>query len=296
VLKRILELDHVINSIENEKGCIMSSFEDLMGDLVLNGNHSCRRIYSGVHSVGDALWDIETTICRLEWQKQLYFNGALTASQWFIFSKADIRLFHIELRSLMDHIGLVIKNGSESKNKPKDSFDDLRKKRVDYLQKNMISEEICDLLDGADWFDDFRDIRDEIVHKGASVVSFGIKKGDPVMWAIYKGHFRNVMKISPFVINENGVMNFERYAAYHMSRVYALLNSFGDILYKVIDITRSQRKSAARSHGGIKVLRAWMIELRSHFQSEEDNGDSLLYLSEPVTWKLNRTDIRRSME
>ncbi len=269
MLKKDIELDHVINSIENGKSSIMSSFEDLMGDLVLNANHSCRRIYSSVHSIGDALWDIETTIYRLEWQKQLYFNGELTASQWFIFSKADIRLFHIELRSLMDHVGLVIKNVSTSRNKPKDSFDDLRKKRVDYLQKNMISKELFDLLDGADWFDGVRDIRDEIVHKGVRVVSFGIKKGDPVMWAIYKGHFRNVMKISPFVINENGVMNFERYAAYHMSRVYALLNSFGDILYKVTDVTRSQRKSAARSHGGIKVLRSWMIELRSHFQSEK---------------------------
>jgi hypothetical protein len=244
-----------------------SSFEDFLGDLVINRNSSCRHIYSGVMTIGDALWDIETTIYRLEWQKQLYFNDELSTTQWFIFSKADIRLFHIELRSLMDHIGLVIKNASPAKNKPKDSFDDLRKKRNDYLQKKMISQEIYNLLDSADWFDEFRAIRGAIVHEGANVISFGLKKGEPVIWAIYKQNFKNVLTISPFIINENGVMNFERYAAYHMCRVYSLLNIFGEILYKVTGINRSQKKSAVRSHGGIKVLQAWMIELKNHLHS-----------------------------
>jgi len=267
MLLKLTDLDSVISSIEFEKSCMTSSFEDFMGDLVINRSSSCRPIYSGVMTIGDALWDIETTLYRLEWQKQLYFNDELSTSQWFIFSKADIRLFHIELRSLMDHIGLVIKNVSQSKNKPKDSFDDLRKKRNDYLQKKMISKEICDLLDSADWFDQFRTIRGAIVHEGANVISFGIKKGEPVIWAIYKQHLSNVLTISPFIINENGVMNFERYAAYHMCRVYSLLNSFGEILYSVTGINRSQKKSAARSHGGIKVLQTWMIELRDHLQA-----------------------------
>lgn len=261
------ELDIVIRSIEVEKSCIKSSFEDFSGDLVLNRDLSCRPIFNGVAAIADALWDIETTIDRLEWQKQLYFHKEISSSQWFIYSKADIRLFHIELRSLMDHIGLVIKNASQSKNKLKDSFDDLRKKRNDYLQKKMIPQEIYDLLDGADWFDHFRAIRGAIVHEGANVISFGIKKGEPVIWAIYKQHFKDVLINSPFIINENGVMNFERYAAYHMCRVYSLLNSFGDILYNMTGINRSQKKSAARSHGGIKVLQAWMIELRNHLQS-----------------------------
>jgi len=267
MLLNIAELDAVIGSIEKDKSCMKSSFEDFMGDLVLNRGSSCRHINNGVHNIGDALWDIETTIYRLEWQKQLYFNKDLADSQWFIFSKADIRLFHIELRSLMDNIGLVIKNICPSKNKPKDSFDDLRKKRDDYLQKKMMSKETYDLLERAEWFDGFRAIRDAIVHEGANVVSFGIKKGEPVIWAIYKGNFTNAIKISPFVVNENGVMNFERYAAYHMSRVYAMLNSFGEILYKTTGINRTQKRSAARSHGGISVLHGWMTEYKDYMQS-----------------------------
>lgn len=268
MLLNIAELAAVIGSIEKDKSCMKSTFEDFMGDLVLYRGFSCRHINSGVHNIGDALWDIETTIYRLEWQKQLYFNKNLADSQWFIFSKADIRLFHIELRSLMDHIGLVIKNVCPSKNKPKDSFDDLRKKRDNYLQKKMISKEMYDLLDGTEWFDNFRAIRGAIVHEGANVVSFGIKKGEPVIWAIYKGNFTNAIKISPFIINENGVMNFERYAAYHMFRVYALLNSFGEILYKTTGINRTQKNSAARSHGGISVIHGWMIELSDHLRTE----------------------------
>ncbi|MDP3298256.1 MAG: hypothetical protein Q8N09_11850 [Thermodesulfovibrionia bacterium] len=262
------ELDIVINLIDFEKSCIKSAFEDFSGVLVLNSkNHSCRSIFSGVMTIADALWDIETTIYRLEWQKQLYFHNEISFDQWFIFSAADIRLFHIEIRSLMDHIGLVIKHAAQSKNKPKDSFDDLRKKRDHYLQRNMISREVYDLLDSSDWFDRFRAIRGAIVHEGAQVISFGIKKGDPVLWNIYKQDYKSLLTDSKFVINENGVMNFERYAAYHMYHIYSFLDKFGDFLYQVTGITRSQKGIATRSHGGIQVLQTWMKELRNFLQS-----------------------------
>lgn len=261
------ELNIVISSIDVEKSCIKSSFEDFSGDLVLNTSLSCLPIFNGVGMVADALWDIETTIDRLEWQKQLYFHKKISPSQWFIYSKADIRLFHIEIRSLMDHIGLVIKHTAQSKNKPKDSFDELRKKREYYLLENMISQEVYDLLESSDWFDRFRAIRGAIVHEGAKVISFGIKRGEPVLWVIWKQNFKALIKDSMFVVNENGVMNFERYAAYHMCHIYSFLNKFGEFLYQVTGITRSQKKSAARSHGGIKVLQSWMVELRSHLQS-----------------------------
>jgi hypothetical protein len=119
----------------------------------------------------------------------------------------------------------------------------------------------------ADWFDQFRAIRGAIVHENANLISFGIKKGEPVLWALFKSGIKDVLTVIPFVVNENGVMNFERYAAYHMFRVYALLHSFGEILYQMTSINRSQIKSAARSHGGIKVIHAWMTELRDHLQA-----------------------------
>ncbi len=263
------ELDIVINSIDFEKSCIKSSFEDFSGDLVLNRNLSGRPIFNGVMTIADALWDIETTIYRLEWQKQLYFHSEISFDQWFIFSKADIRLFHIEIRSLMDHIGLVIKHIAQSKDKPKDSFDDLRKKRDHYLQRNMISQEVYDLLDSSDWFNRFRCIRDAIVHEGANVISFGLKKGDPVLWAIYKQNYKSLLNDSKFVVNENGVINFERYAAYHMYHIYSFLDKFGDLLYQVTGVTRSQKGSATRSHGGIKVLQTWIKELRNYLQPNE---------------------------
>jgi len=267
------DLDSVISSIEIENSYMKSSFEDFLGDLVINRSPSCRPIYSGVHTIGDALWDIETTIYRLEWQKQLYFQKQLSLSQWFIFSKADIRLFHIEVRSLMDNIGLVIKNVAKPKNRPKDSFDDLRKRRDHYLQKRMISKEIYELLDNADWFDQFRAIRCAIVHEGAKVISFGLKKGEPVLWAIKRQDYSDLLAEAEFVVNKNGVMNFERYAAYNMSHIYSFLNRFGEILYQTTGLIRSQRKSAARSHGGIKVIQTWMVELRSHLQSIVESVD-----------------------
>jgi len=263
-----LLLESELKLIDPANSCRISEFEDFSGDMHIA---SCMelpapKIHYPLRSIGKSLWDIETTIHRLQWQKELLFQEIIDFSQWHIYAKADIRLFHIEIRSLLDHLGLCIKHLCEGK-KPEDSFSALRKNYGQYLRAGVISKEFHELLDTCSWFETFRDTRDKIVHEGADVLIFGIKEKEPILFWVSKKDTKIIQETS-FLYNSNGVLNFEHYASYYMANIYSTLDAFGEIAYESSKIKRTQVRGASRSHPGLSVIREWMHNLLDKITNE----------------------------
>lgn len=268
-------LESEINLINPSESCRISEFEDFAGDMHIA---ACMKlptppIHFPLRSISKSLWDIETTIHRIQWQKQLYFDEKIDFGQWYLYAQADIRLFHVEARSLLDHLGLCIKHICDG-SKPKDSFNSLRENCERYFKSGVIPEEIYKIVKDSNWFEPLRDIRDEIVHKGAEVLVFGVKREEPVLFSVNKKN-NSIIKEILFKHNENEVYNFENYAAYYMANIYHTLDLFGEVAYKLSKIQRTQVNGASRSHGGLAVIRSWMQELltqlRSSIESQTDN-------------------------
>ena len=264
MIQQILEKG--ISSIDPSSSSRKSIFEDFAGDVFLADalKLSMPPIKYPINSISESLWDIETTIHRLKWQKDLLFEKQIDIGRWFIYAQADIRLFHIEIRSLMDHLGLCIKYLCVGK-KPKDSFSTLREKHSEYFEKSIISKEFHDLIDSCNWFDEFKKTRDKIVHEGAKVDVFGMNEGEPILFWVRKKN-SNIIQDSPFLHNENGVLNFENYASFYMANIYSTLDTFSEIAYELSGIKRTQFNGASRLHGGISVICEWMNSLLEDVQ------------------------------
>ena len=266
MLKLLLESE--IKSIHPAESCRRSIFEDFAGDIHIANcmKQEAPPIHFPLRSISKSLWDIETTIHRLQWQKELFFHETIDFGQWYIYAQADIRLFHIEIRSLLDHLGLCIKHLCDGK-KPKDSFSALTENYQKYFEAGIIPKEFHELLGNCSWFESFRDTRDKIVHEGAEVDVFGMKTGEPILFWVRKKDIKIIQENS-FFFNSNGVLNFENYASYYMANIYSILDVFGEIAYKFSKIKRTQVGGASRSHGGLSVIRTWMQNLLEEIISE----------------------------
>ena len=260
-------LESEIGSIKPTQSCRISEFEDFAGDMHIA---ACMKlptppIHFPLQSISKSLWDIETTIHRIQWQKELCLDEKIDFGQWYLYAQADIRLFHVEARSLLDHLGLCIKHICNGQ-KPKDSFNALRENHERYYKNGIIPQDIYEIIRDCRWFEPLRDIRDQIVHFGAEVIVFGVNIGEPVLFSVSKNN-KSMIKDIRFKHNENDVYNFENYAAYHLANIYHTLDLFGKAAYSLSKIKRTSVNGASRSHGGLAVIRSWMQALLQQIKS-----------------------------
>ena len=218
--------------------------------------------------ITESLWDIETVLYRIDWLNNGVLNKNLD-NNWYLFSKSDIRLFHIELRSLLDHLGLFIKNLVPSKNKPKDSFHALRSNVEKYFKLNIIDQKIYLIINSASWFDDFSVIRDKIVHNGATISTFFQYPGDPIMFSIGKYYFDSLVFDKDFIIGKNNLLNFERYAAFYMAHIYNLLDEIIKWAYQVTNLKFDNSMECRRSHPGIQTVYNWLVDLENYLSDKK---------------------------
>lgn len=206
-------------------------------------NRPLQYIYQDVNN-------LETISSRLVWELDLSDRNELNPWNWMRFAEVDIAVFHIELRSIFDYSARIIQEVSDLHKPIKKckSFTKLKNWLVNEEgEKNMktLGDDLAKLVLSARWFDEIKDVRDEIMHKGAEPMVFP-EKGR-ILFQVSRGAM-NLISFPEVKFNEN-VIDFELYAGVYFGYLIAFLEEAS----KVVEKRLPPRKSAYGSANPRKV-------------------------------------------
>lgn len=241
---------------EDESGRLYSSgrFIDLTNDLrgnVDTGGEEFRRLANYFRYIHQDVWNIETIAFRMEWQKGLISRGELDALWGSQFAACDIDLFHIQYRSLFDHIAKIVGMLSGRPETMPDSFRKLR----NWVSENSsrIAEDLARLVISCHWFSDMREVRDAIVHRDGQTLVF--PEEGRILFQVHEG-FRNKVNIPEIMFNEN-IVDFELYAGLLAGYLIAYLEEIAELAQRRLELRKIGR-DAKSYHKGLQVIHDWI--------------------------------------
>jgi len=199
-----------------------TSFVSTINRLEIENRENIREIstyYSCIHS---DLWNLSTIAERLTWMQSNALENQDFKDRWFYYASVDIQIFHVEIRSILDYITQIIRLFSPQPGQVTDtgSF----RKLLNWLgnNPNRIQEEVADLcLEQYEWFHEMRSIRDFILHSGGEVIAFG-SPDDGILFQVMSPGYENLID-KPFLMFNENVAFFDRYAALYFSRAISFL-------------------------------------------------------------------------
>ena len=186
-------------------------------------------------------------------------------SQWYYYASADIEFWHVNFRSLLDQVALVISEEAGIKNeKLKKSFRKLYNKSCPtclHTPKGaafgkQLGPEWLVLLQSATWLDQIVSVRDAIVHLGGHTMVFE-DASNGILFQVYGARYQNLVKNVPLMFNENVVL-FDRYAAHLMSYLLIFLEDFARVVYGRVMMSRKPHDTARNCGPGWGTLRSWI--------------------------------------
>jgi hypothetical protein len=223
------------------------------------------RLTLAVRSIIRHEWSMLTAMERLDWTRNQADSNKHLRSRWNSYASADIEFWHVNFRSLLDQVALVISELAGIKNeKLKKSFRKLYNKSCStslHTPKSaafgkQLGPEWLALLQSSTWFDQIVSVRDAIVHLGGHTMLFeDPSKG--ILFQVYGARYQRLVKDAPLVYNEN-VVFFDRYAAHLMSHLLMFLEDFARVVYGRVMMSRKPPDTASNCGPGWGTLRSWI--------------------------------------
>jgi hypothetical protein len=222
------------------------------------------RLTLAIRSISQSEWNMLTAMERLDWMRLQADTNEHIRSQWYYYASADIEFWHVNFRSLLDQVALVISELEDAKRQVSDSF---RKLYQESHPKNICSREGArfakklgsdwlSLLQTATWFSDMVKARDHIVHYGGhTMVLSGPSEG--ILFQVHGRSYQNLVNVAPLMFNQN-VVYFERYAAHLMSHLVVFLEAFASIVYLRLGRSRNPDDTARNCSPGWGTLGSWI--------------------------------------
>jgi hypothetical protein len=244
-------------AIEEDKTgpCLHGELHRLNGALLLPpmNEQLPTKLHPPLQLVVADLWDVLTIIWRVEWQRELARDRQLDDTQWMYFAAADVREFHVGLRSLYNHVAWMIPHVALKHGQvPWTSFRKLR--NWTELPANAARlGELGQLIQACSWFDVLRTVRDSIVHDGAKPVVF--PQLEKISFQVYSANLRG-LRIEPLMLNEN-LLDFELYAAVLLGQTIGFLEKLAAAIlgkYQIPTVTAQFR----HYHPALRVLKQWI--------------------------------------
>ena len=204
-------------------------------------------------------WTLATLVGRLEWMQRLSESDPLAAERWGIYASADIVLWHVEFRSLLDHAGEVICDLADKRNQVEKSFTTLIKKAragdqaTDWQGK--LGQEWYSLLKNVAWYSRMVSIRDDLVHFGAKTLVFCGPK-DGILFQVLGADYRRLIQEDPTLMYNENVVYFDRYAAHLTAHLIVFLEKFASIAAKRMRLGEGPPGSIF--HFGFETLMLWI--------------------------------------
>jgi hypothetical protein len=223
------------------------------------------RLTLAVRSIGQYEWNMLTAIERLEWTRHQVDTNEHVMSQWNYYASTDIESWHVNFKSLLDQVALVIAElADRRKQVPNDSFrklyDRSRPEKLRTVEGMRFAEKLgvdwLGLLHGVTWFDQIVSVRDEIVHSGGHTMVFK-DASNAILFQVHGRRYQNLVKNNPLMFNKN-VVFFDRYAAHLMSHLLIFLEHFGRVVYDRLLSSRKPEETAKNCSPGWGTLRSWI--------------------------------------
>jgi len=223
-------------SKEDNQFVIRSNFISFTTNVKFNSLHKhdyAERIEKFVGFINSDLSDIHNIIERMNFQLELWKKYNITISEWIGFTKLDIELFHIKIRSIFDYIAKIIQRASDLPEQvPDKSFQDIK----EWLEKNeenkiKLGPELADLFSHCEWFAYIKETRDWDIHRGAEAAVF--LNQDRIVFQIYRSTLEKSVDISEIMYNEN-IAFFDFYAGLYTGYLLAFLEEVSDVITRKI--------------------------------------------------------------
>ena len=236
-------------------------FEQLWSDVLITsrlGGKLPRGLLGFLGFISQDLWNIETVLLRLDWQRSLFDKGQLNQEFWMDFAKADIDVYHIEVRSIFDYLA---KSFNLVSNKPGqvscESFHKLRNWVVNSEKKEKNAEtlglDLAEVVRTCDWFDGLAGVRNSVVHEGAYTLVFP-EKGR-ILFQVSKG-YADLIHFPLLMFNDN-VVDFELYAGLHTGYLISFLEEAATRISTRLAL-KSRNSNPRSYHLGLLTLSEWM--------------------------------------
>ncbi len=214
-------------------------------------------------SIFNNLWNISIIFERLEWVKYAYRKGILDERRATSYFKVDIITFHTELRASLDYITKILSIFSKQNGQVTNSFDKLRKRVNNYTNK--LDLEIINLIKNANWFNEFRSVRNALIHLNGEVITmYGIDEG--IGFQI-TDHKQTPFINKPFLKHDVNTVIFEKYAALYFTYFLNLIEDFGVVLQRIVP--KNLVLMQMYIHGpGLPVIHHWIKCLNAEIQKD----------------------------
>ena len=256
ILSEALELFHT-----NEEGIYIENFFIDFGlslrvnlDLTQRSNLKKERFF---RQLWQDIWNISTLIERIEWIRKEAIENRISENRWRNYTQVDIEHFHTEIRSAMDYVAKIVSMFSDCHGQLPDSFNRLQNRIEKYQHK--LNSKIFSLIQEARWFYDIRYVRDFLVHNGADTLVFSSPQ-DGILFQVYDITEHTNLINNKYILFNDSVVYFDKYASLYFSQLLVLLNNLGQILFEIlpskVKIDRARSYSA-----GFFVVKEWIEKL-----------------------------------
>lgn len=246
-----------------DDGAIVSSnFQDFLGDVHVGAvlpmtDQRLASLRNHLYDANQDFWNISVLIHRLEWiRAQRIELGESLDYLWMQYTQLDIQTFHVEIRSLFDHLAAAIAVvGAKPKTMPM-SF----REQLEWCEKHPDRALRALLREQKDWFKDLRTIRDQLVHRGNVPIVFG-RPSEGILFQIYRPN-RAPYVMRPGIMHNENVAYFDRYAALIISRLLCFAEDLAAVLRDITEL-RVHCGCVSSSAPGHLIIKTWMENLRA---------------------------------
>lgn len=214
-------------------------------------------------------WALLTIVQKLHWMQERRDVEELDPLAWMAFAASDVSGFLMNTRSLFDHVAKVIRITAGGRSP--ESFNKLRTRVAKHpLDSSLaVDTRLLELVANADWFDDLRDIRDDILHRAADTIVFPYL---PYIGIQINKRMTDRLLTEPDLLDPDNanVARFEWFAVAAMGRIHSLLDDLAAVVQEILDVP-GRSESARSKHAGLTVVHSWCEDfLRAH---ESSTGD-----------------------
>lgn len=201
-------------------------------------------------------WTLLTLLTKLEWMKECHRDDDLDDGLWMAYAATEIDFFHVRFRSMLDHLADLLGRCATKPATVPHTFNDL-KKFLKNPAKNPrfgpLRNDVLALIDDAQWVEEMRDVRDDIVHRGADTLVFPDE--DDILFQVHQRERRLVL-LEGVMHNEN-LVDFRRYAALTLGLLMTWRERVAAVLRRGIALDGDPPSHGWNRHSGMGLLRDW---------------------------------------
>ncbi|TYB30580.1 MAG: hypothetical protein FXF47_08475 [Candidatus Mcinerneyibacterium aminivorans] len=224
-------------------------------------------------SITHDFWNLGNVLHRLEWQKEK-LKDVEPVGLWYTYASMDIEYFYTVFRSLCDYFAeLIASCYSGTPNIPNSREESFYKllvwvhRKKDKLDKDFLKIfKQANLLKGENeiyrtWFGHIREIRDDIIHRGANSIIYG-EPNEGILFQIKKRDFNNTISALPHIkYNDNGIIYFDRYASLQISSLLNFTEYLARYIIKKYDLKETETRCSS-----FDVVYKWMSEFKNRLE------------------------------